>query len=299
MTAGFAPRLLIKMTAQAALALGEPRLGIAGTAFAVRELCRNDRVATPGAAATPRWYLAQAEGNDATSADLWDAAHEAMRAAGSPLAGGTAQFIEPDLAHSWLYENRVSAGRGMAAAPGEFCGFNDQLVDVPQGPGFAWDLGPAFSKLATARGAVGANPAPVRVGILDVGFDFSHHTCPENIARELARNFVDDAQASDDASDQYPRGLFQNPGHGTGTLGILAGGKLVNMLPPTPSSNDYLGGAPLATRFREEHSASRLFVREMRSLQYRRRGCDRRGRGNGAGRSQQRRAFRRTVQHVQ
>ena len=61
------------------------------------------------------------------------------------------------------------------------------------------------------------------------------------------RNFVD-PNFPKDATDRTPTGgILTNRGHGTGTLGILAGNKLINgMLPSEANTNDYLGGAPLA-----------------------------------------------------
>ena len=137
-------------------------------------------------------------------------------------------------------------GPRLGAAPGETCAFNDQAADFPKGPGFAWHLGDDFSQLKRARdAAAAANPAAVRIGILDVGFDFGHKAKPENLRLDLQRNFVDDGQASNDASDPFARGLLKNPGHGTGTLGILAGGRLNGMLEPGQNTGDFLGGAPL------------------------------------------------------
>src|SRR5262245_1279198 len=128
MTPDAAPRLLIKMAPRVAQAMRDQRLAIGGNSFSVRDLGPNERPRVQAATAAPRWYLAESFGNDASAADLWDAAYEAMRTPGSPLANGGVQFIEPDLAHDWLYENRVSAGRGLGAASGELCGYNDQFT---------------------------------------------------------------------------------------------------------------------------------------------------------------------------
>jgi hypothetical protein len=113
----------------------------------------------------------------------------------------------------------------------------------PKGPKFAWHLD--SSQLRSARTQVGANPAKVRIGILDTGFDFEHQARPQNLLLQLQRNFVGDGRPIDDASDPFPRGLFTNPGHGTGTIGLLAGQRLQNMA-RSDQDGDYLGGAPLA-----------------------------------------------------
>ena len=114
--------------------------------------------------------------------------------------------------------------------------------DFPQGPGFAWHLNPQYSQLEAARASI-ANPQPVRIAILDVGFDFQHHSMPEHLRRDLERNFTGDGRT--DASDPDIGGFLNNPGHGTATIAILAGGQLQQMRLPTPSGS-YLGGAPQA-----------------------------------------------------
>lgn len=226
-----APRLLIKSAPQRTNALA-----LAGGTVQIRELCPNETVRLrPGAAPAARWYLADL-GVGATApstADIWDVAHEAARQHNA--------YVEPDIGTQWDYQNRVTAALG--AAPGDLCQYNDQSGDSPQGQGFAWHL--KLSQLKAARDQVAANPAKVRVGIVDTGFDPHHQARPQNLLLNLQRNFVDDGRPIDDASDPFPRGLFTNPGHGTGTIGLLAGQLLKNMARPE-QNGDYLGGAPLA-----------------------------------------------------
>ena len=241
------PRLLIKMSPELGLRLERQPFGLEGNMFRLRILCPNEDLGVqPGLAPTQRWFLAEANPAAATPAELWDLAHQALSIKGAPTAAPDV-YIEPDLAHPWFYENPTHLMGGLQAAPGDTCSFNTQANDLPQGPGFAWHLGSAYSGLKEARDEVAAaNPALVRIGILDVGFDFSHQANPEYIRDDLQRNFVDDGQPPNDASDPYIRGLLKNPGHGTGTMGILAGGKLRDMAIPEQNTNDYLGGAPLA-----------------------------------------------------
>jgi subtilisin family serine protease len=164
---------------------------------------------------------------------MWDAAHETARREQA--------YVEPDVGRQWEYQNRVKGSFG--AAPGELCQYNDQSGDFPRGDGFAWHLNK--SELRIARKQVQQNPARVRIGILDTGFDFNHNTFPQNVLTALQRNFVDDGHPGNDASDPYDRGIFKNPGHGTGTIGLLAGKLLANMA-LAEQNGDYLGGAPLA-----------------------------------------------------
>ncbi len=81
---------------------------------------------------------------------------------------------------------------------------------------------------------------------LDTGYDPSHVTLPEGIRLDLQRNFVA-GFPPDDARDRAPAGsLFANRGHGTGTLGILAGNRLDGSAPGWPGYDDYLGAAAQA-----------------------------------------------------
>src|SRR6185369_9064819 len=141
----------------------------------------------------------------------------------------------------WDYRNRI--GGSLGAAPGDLCVYNDQSSEFPKGPTFAWHLD--SSQLKSARAQVGSNPQRVRIGILDTGFDFKHQARPQNLLLNLQRNFVGDGRPVDDATDPFPRAPFTNPGHGTGTIGLLAGGLLQNMARPE-QNGDYLGGAPQA-----------------------------------------------------
>jgi hypothetical protein len=226
-----APRLLIKSAPQPKNALA-----LAGGTVQIRELCPNE-ILGPERAAAPRtrWYLADLGVGMAapSTADIWDAAHEAAQQHNA--------YVEPDIGTKWDYQNRVTVSLG--AAPGDLCSYSGQSDEFPKGQGFAWHL--KLSQLKDAREQVGTNPARVRIGILDTGFDFKHQARPQNLLLKLQRNFVDDGQPATDASDPYDRGLFKNPGHGTGTIGLLAGRLLENMAQPE-QNGDYLGGAPLA-----------------------------------------------------
>jgi subtilisin family serine protease len=95
----------------------------------------------------------------------------------------------------------------------------------------------SHSQLEAARSAVGEPADRVRIAHLDTGYDPNHESKPlfvlTKTPKNLQKNFVD-ANRPDDATD-HTSGVFTNLGHGTGTLGILAGAK-VDGAP--------LGGAP-------------------------------------------------------
>lgn len=234
-----APRLLVKLPQQPGEADAESRpFGIDGTSFRLRPLCPNEaRASAQGLQAPERWYLAVANPAAAQPGELWELAYEAAARAG-------AIYAEPDFTQSWPYENRVRASQWLGAAPGELCDYTPQDSALPEGPEFAWHLGNDYSQLKAARDA--ASGSTVRIGILDTGFDPDHHAKPEHLRRDLQRNFVDDGRSRTDASDPFERGLLNNPGHGTGTIGILAGGRLSRMVRSEQNTGDFLGGAPNA-----------------------------------------------------
>jgi len=225
-----ASRLLMKSAPQP----GES-LALMGGTVPIRELCPNETLGL-GAAAAPaaRWYVVElgTGAAPASAADVWDAAHEAARQHNA--------YAEPDIGVEWDYRNPVCVPVG--AAPGGLCSFNDQSADFPMGKCFAWHLD--SSQLRTARTEIGENPAKVRIGILDTGFDFKHQARPQNLLLDLQRNFTGDGRL-DDATDPFQRGPLTNPGHGTGTICLLAGQRLQNMARPD-QDGDYLGGAPVA-----------------------------------------------------
>lgn len=93
-------------------------------------------------------------------------------------------------------------------------------------PPSVWHLGADFSQLETACASVEhLNPDKViRVAHFDTGYDPNHSVKP-NIREDLQRNFVETDNADSAVDPNSNDGLIANPGHGTGTSGILAGGK--------------------------------------------------------------------------
>jgi hypothetical protein len=148
---------------------------------------------------------------------------------------------------TWCSPNRIgctgeafrvdSEGQATCAAI-----FQDPNHGKAVGPGdFAWHLGAEFSRLAAARDAVRFADPRVRIGHLDTGYDPHHETRPKHLLRELGRSFVENDRFQNSAADPDNEAfLLDNSGHGTGTLGILAGG------PATAPPEMLLGGAPEA-----------------------------------------------------
>ncbi|MEQ1516592.1 MAG: S8/S53 family peptidase, partial [Usitatibacteraceae bacterium] len=231
-------QLLIKVAPSVTRGRG---LSLDGSDLKVRPLCPNETSGnTLGMSSNPRWHVAELGQAGMTNRDLWEAAH---RAAETPAFAGAA--IEPDLVQRWDYTNPITTSAGLGAAPGDLCEFTEQDDAFPLGPSFAWHLGDTYSQLKSARDQLATNTNRVRIGILDTGLDPRHVTLPKNTLLNLARNFVNDGQAGNDVSDPYERGLLNNPGHGTGTLSLLAGNLFANAF-GGGVFNDYIGGAPNA-----------------------------------------------------
>ena len=144
--------------------------------------------------------------------------------------GGKIVAIEPDFEQTWLYEPRKgSAGLGMAIDHCAPDGPNTN-VPLPKHDPFTWHL--KSSGLGTARKAVtpGAQQL-IKIFHLDTGIDPKHELLPINLDRKLEKSFVP-GETNADATDQTPTGgLLRNRGHGTGTIGLLAGSNLKDATP--------------------------------------------------------------------
>ncbi len=163
----------------------------------------------------------------------WEAVHAAV-GGGLGLAPGMA-YVEPDLEQPFIATAPRTAGLAADSGKGTV---NPPNKDLPLVDRFAWFLEDGFSQLASARATVGdpGDGQRVRIAHLDTGYDKGHEARPPHVL--LERNLIEDGDdATDPGVDRF--GPLDNPGHGTGTLGILAGGTVA-------PSNDLLGGAPFA-----------------------------------------------------
>lgn len=185
-----------------------------------------------GVAATPQWYVADVP---AEAANPWDDAH---RRVGDRLgvAEDDVLFAEPDQVHGRAFpaDDEARGGDDCAADP------QDRDHGKAVGDGFAWHLGDGYTQLGSARDEVDFTTPRTRIAHLDTGFG-DHETKPERLLRELGRSFVEadefQTTAADPDNDVF---LLDNSGHGTGTVGILAGGRVASQ------GGTYLGGAPHA-----------------------------------------------------
>ncbi|MCC6321231.1 MAG: S8/S53 family peptidase [Phycisphaerales bacterium] len=232
---------------------GAPVLCVGQTTFRVRPLLPSSVVARASKQAAARgagarmksadrrqWVLAD-PASDNEETHPWDLAHAAADELGS-----RADFTEPDLLQRW--ETGVSE-RGSAAKPragqsskvktavkSGASGSQDPDGFWPSHPDFAWHLG--TSQLDRASKHAEMLPAPTIVH-LDTGYDPRHLNKPPHVLREHEWDVLN---KRNDATDPFNDGLGNQPGHGTGTIGILAGGVVAR----TPDGKPFgrpLGGA--------------------------------------------------------
>jgi subtilisin family serine protease len=212
-------RILVKLRPSDGLRAAESRANL-------RPLYDTPRVPAGGFGLTAsQWYVAELPDGAATP---WDLAH-ARVADQLGVAASDVEFAEPDLVHN-AFEDPDDEQTAKVGAIGQSCGPIDQDAGHKKavGPEFAWHLRDDFSQLGKARGAVTFGSPRTRIAHLDTGY-YPHETRPENLLTALQRNFADGA---DDANLRGPSS------HGTGTMSVLAGGKV------SAFQNAVLGGAP-------------------------------------------------------
>ena len=161
-----------------------------------------------GPATPATWFRIDA------SEDPWDQAHAMMRM-GFALGSGDLLAAEPDFEQQWVSGPLATR---CVAEPQD--GSGGRVL----GPGARWHLGPDFSGLTDAQARVPREDQErVIVAHLDTGYDPDHQFGPAKIALGQ-RNFVKGEGKPDSAVDVTPPGgMLRNRGHGTGTIGILAG----------------------------------------------------------------------------
>jgi hypothetical protein len=224
-------RLLVKLLPTVALAAADPRANLRPLYDSTQQ------TAAFGLGAAPTWFLADMPEGAETP---WDLAH-AQVAGQLGIDESAVLFAEPDLAQSFPDTNEKNPGGSPFAVdfdcnsiPGQ-----DDTEGKIKGPDkFGWHLDDEFSQLRKARDSVQFADPRTRIAHIDTGYDRAHEAQPEHLLQELERSFVNGDSDPNSANDPNRGNAFpDNSGHGTGTIGILAGSRIAQL-------NDFLGGAP-------------------------------------------------------
>lgn len=225
------PRLLVKLRPQASLAAADSKANLRPLFEAPLP---QQGFGVMGS--SPAWYIVEPPDAGPTE---WDAAHGRL-AASLGLRESDIVFAEPDVAQSYPDHNEANPGGSAFALKQQDCTFRDQDTDSRKpGPRFAWHLGDEYSQLASARAAVTfTDPGRTRIAHIDTGYDPLHSSRPARVLSQLERNFVNDDGTPNNAADPNRRFLFDQSGHGTGTIGILAGAAVAQ------NGGQPIGGAP-------------------------------------------------------
>lgn len=208
------PKLLVKMSAgpqRLTLAAGKSRFTLQAEPL-FESIKDKPRL---GVAAPTQWQMVTAT-DEADEVNGWELCHQ-MMTGGLGMAGGTVEFAEPDMEQRWTFGTEAQS---LMAATASCDRAQDPDSRLPVGDGDFWFRDHAHSQLQSARDEVGQPSSRVRIAHFDTGYDDDHSTKPQFLRTDLQRNFEDGDR--NDARDNRD-GLVNNFGHGTGTLGILAG----------------------------------------------------------------------------
>lgn len=177
-----------------------------------------------------------------TEVNPWDMAHISFGSLGK-----NGSYIEPNFTHEFVVDRKVDVPASKISSKSLGSGKSNDDYDPDWQPhqNTVWHLADNFSQLKTARETVANNNYKVRIGHLDTGYSKTHFAIPDSIRKNpLQHNFVS-GENPNDAHDPFTDGFLKQPGHGTGTLGILAGTK-IDIATDNGRFQDFLGGAYFA-----------------------------------------------------
>lgn len=227
-----APALLVK--APAGLPTAQVGLGAAAVGFTAEPLFPGaGSDAALGATGATVWQVltptvALAEMNP------WDLCHQLLRDGLGVAGAGSPEFAEPDFLQRWSLSDDPGRALALAASCAESKP-PDQLY--PRDANRFWFRDSAHGQFDDALAALGApTGGDVRIAHLDTGYDPGHSGLPVHLETTRERNFVE----SDRPNNAHDTGgtWIVSLGHGTGTLGVLAG-------QPIPGQGP-LGAVPFA-----------------------------------------------------
>jgi hypothetical protein len=247
------PRLLVKTRRLPAGTAFAVSVRSAKVPFRVEPLfpAKPRRGGRMGAAAEPEWHLTDVP-TDIDEVDLWELCYQ-LQSKGMGLAGGpSVDFAEPDLQQQWIFNTPdEAAGKAfratVAANACEKPDPADSRYPAPNQPDWRWYQGAGFSGLDGARSQIHLpddSKDRVTIAHLDTGYRKGHSVLPQFLDLTLQHSFVNGDPDPNDASDPNHGGFSNNPGHGTGTISILAGSMFDGK--PFHAPSGVVGGAPFA-----------------------------------------------------
>jgi hypothetical protein len=238
-------RFLVKLSSETANSLAAQSLTIVGAEVTLQPLFATPKAgAGQGiAAAADKWFITKVKDEPKALAQWsglsdWDVAHRLARET-------NALVVEPDILQKDYWPEPQD--RGLGAGGADRCDPGGPQASAPPPPHFGWHLDIEFGQLGKAREGIGSTPAPVTIAHLDTGYDPHHAARPKNIDVARQRNFYDEDRPNDATDPIDPQSLLHTLGHGTGTIGILAGRAPASALPPEAMAIGPIGGAPDAT----------------------------------------------------
>ena len=244
------PRLLIKSTSLRA----DPTFALGKMSLRLHPLfAKPSKVAVDRMADRPVWYLSDLP-NDVEPSELWDLCHQLRNGAGLGLAAAGLEFAEPDIQQQWNFEPvSQGVGRALAAQSGTSCQApGPPMPDPYSAPSpydWRWFQASAYTGFDEARARIdmtGVGPIRNRTTIahLDTGYRRGHSVLPQFLDLTLQHSYVKDDADPTSACDPDLGGFGRNPGHGMGTLSLLAGNTFNGA--PFNGTSGYVGGAPFA-----------------------------------------------------
>lgn len=159
----------------------------------------------------------------------WDKAYAQLL-----KSGGEEKLIEAEVEGTYTFAHKEEASEEGFESLGSLLPYDTYDPDWPPTGHLiprVWHLEDDFSELSSAQShATEQAGGIVRIAHIDTGYDPDHITFPKALIRhDLEQSFVKDEEESGDAHDREKDrrgGLIRQPGHGTGTLGILAGAEI-------------------------------------------------------------------------
>jgi hypothetical protein len=210
------------------------------------------KTSVSGMTSQPIWYLSELS-DDVEPSELWDLCHQLQGGTGRGFAANGVEFAEPDFQQRWLEPAAIGLSRALAAQNGRTCQAPSLPIPNPYSSptpyDWRWFQATAYSSFDQARAridmtGVGRQRNRVTIAHLDTGYRDGQSVLPEFLDLTLQHSYVKEDTNLNSAVDPGLVGVGRNPGHGTGTLSLLAGNIFNGK--PFKTTSGYVGAAPFA-----------------------------------------------------